>query len=126
MRNDVIEEDLAKVCDCKPLSGVCVENKSKKQEQSQFRSGALLSWVVGGWSVKIRRKLEQQDVIKVSFPIPKCGCEKQPTLTLFFFFKAQLPLYSTALHAPRKGKQVLFNRAFIRCVYSVDMVNMTD
>lgn len=62
-------------------------------------------------------------MLYVSFPILKCGCEKQPTL-IFFLPKALLPLSHTPLHAPRKVKQVIFIRVFIGCIYSVDMVSM--
>lgn len=41
MRNDVIEEDLAKVCDCKPLSGVCVF-KIRARSKSSHNLGQVL------------------------------------------------------------------------------------
>lgn len=53
MRNDVIEEDLAKVCDCQPLSGVCVCLQRTRSKSSHILGPVPeLDSEVGGWSVK--------------------------------------------------------------------------
>lgn len=109
------------------LSQVCAF-QTRTRSKSSLNLGQVICWAgFGGWGLVCHAKKEVRATgcyIEASFPIPMCGCEKQPTLTFFFFPRPNFPFTAQPLPVPRKVKQVIFIRAFIRCIYSVDTVNM--